>query len=71
MRQTELFAMPMTLVQKSNGKIWKSNGKFVTATIDWNHDGDVYTDTVMILYELNGNGMMEIHKYDIDDFEIK
>ena len=69
MKRQDLEAMPMTLKQKSNGKIWKSNG-FTTATYDWNCDGDIYKDTVMVLFELNGNGFMRIHEYDMDDFEI-
>lgn len=70
MTREEKANMPMTLKEKATGKVWKSDGKFHTATKDWNYDGDVYTDTIMALHELNGNGLMIIREYDLADFEI-
>ena len=70
MTREEKNLMPMTLRDKTTGDLWKSDGRFHTITCDWNHDGDVYTDTVMVLHELNGNWLMEIHEYDLDHFEI-
>lgn len=70
MTREEKSAMPMTLRDKTTGKLWKSDGKFHTLTCDWNHDGDIYTDTVMFLHELDGNGLMQIYEYDFSDFEM-
>jgi hypothetical protein len=70
MSKNELEKMPMTLKHKSTGKIYKSGGKFVTLTCDWNCDGDVYTDTIMPIFELSGNGFARIHEYDFDEFEV-
>ena len=70
MTREEKSAMSMTLRDKTTGNLWKSDGKFHTLTCDWNNDGDVYTDTVMFLHELDGNGFMQIYEYDFSDFEI-
>lgn len=60
----------MTLKYKEDGTLWKSDGVFHTLTVDWNYDGDVYTDTVMRLWEIGGNRYNDIHKYDLDLYEI-
>lgn len=71
MSKSELIAMPMTLREKSTGRIWKSDGKFHTITADWNCDGDVYTDRIMTLYELDGNAYRRIHADEFnDDYKI-
>lgn len=70
MTREEKASMPMTLKEKDTGKVWKSDGKFHTMTCDWNCDGDIYTDRVMFLHELDGNGLAEIHEYDFEFFEI-
>lgn len=59
----------MILIDK-NGTKWKSDGKFFTLTCDWNYDGDVYTDTVMRIDEIDGNMYNFIHKYDLEDYQI-
>ncbi len=51
------------------GKYWFSKSGFTTATRDWNYDGDVYTDTVMMLWELDGNAYNTIHEYNMNDYE--
>lgn len=54
---------------KITGKYWHGNG-FVTATHDWNNDGDIYTDSVQNLYELDGNAFWAIHENDLNMFEL-
>lgn len=60
----------MILIDR-NGIKWKSDGMFHTLTCDWNHDGDIYEDTVMFLNELNGNMCDFIHKEDLEDYKIR
>lgn len=59
----------MILVDKE-GTEWKTDGVFHTLTVDWNYDNDIYTDTVMRLYEVNGNRYADIHKYDLDHYKV-
>lgn len=58
----------MWLIDKEIEKICFSDGKFHTETRDWNHDGDVYTDTVMVIHYLSGDDA-HIHRYDLEDYK--
>lgn len=55
--------------EKTTGKYWHGKG-FYTGTHDWNDDGDIYTDTVLNLYELDGNVYWSIHEDDLNMFEV-
>ena len=59
----------MLLIDKEGTK-WKTDGIFHTLTIDWNCDGDIYTDTVMRLYEVNGNRYTDIHENEMSLYEV-
>lgn len=54
--------------EKETRKICYSDGEFHTYTRDWNCDGDVYTDTVMIIHFFN-NDYTVVHHSDINDYE--
>ena len=58
----------MILIDKEGVK-WRTDGIFHTMTVDWNYDGDVYTDTVMRLWEVDGNRYNDIHEYDLDSYK--
>ena len=55
--------------EKTTGKYWHGN-RFITGTCDWNNDGDIYTDTILNLRELDGNGYWSIHEDDLNMFEL-
>ena len=56
-------------LKENNNEIWFSDGQFHTWQRDWNYDGDVYTDTVMVIRKLSDmNIFNEIHRYDLVDF---
>lgn len=45
-----------------NGRLYYTQGWY-TGTHDWNHDGEVYTDTVMFCKDSSGS-MIMLSKYD-------
>lgn len=55
-------------LDKESKKLCATSGKWYTWTGDWNHDGDVYTETVMVMSYLNGTSV-NVRKDDMCDYE--
>ena len=59
----------MWMIDKEDNRICYADGNFHTITRDWNYDGDVYSDTVMVVHYLGGE-YCHIHRYDMEYYEV-